>query len=122
MLSLILLITFNDRGNFNPSFFTKAYKNNLNSDKTQFKCMNSDKYINLNQINDGICDCCDGSDEALNPHVHCEDVCGAIRRRSVFFRKNLTNMTVEGGKIRQKYSERGRLELSSRRKQLQSVE
>lgn len=74
MLSLILLITFNDRGNFNPSFFTKAYKNNLNSDKTQFKCMNSDKYINLNQINDGICDCCDGSDEFLNL-TYCYNTC-----------------------------------------------
>lgn len=73
-------------------------------------------------VNDGICDCCDGSDEAANPHAHCEDLCGAIHRRSVTFRKNLTNMTIEGGKLRQKYSDRGRLELSLRRKQLQSVE
>lgn len=72
-------------------------------------------------VGDGVCDCCDGSDEADNPHANCEDMCGAVRRRSIQFRANLTNMTIEGGKLRSKYSERGRLELNVRRKQLQHV-
>jgi hypothetical protein len=73
-------------------------------------------------VNDGVCDCCDGSDEIGNPHANCDDACGQIRRRSIQFRANLTNMTMEGGKLRGRYSERGRLELSVRRKQLQMVD
>ncbi|OHT03180.1 hypothetical protein TRFO_06864 [Tritrichomonas foetus] len=91
----------------------------------EFYCRNTGsvpRMIPKWMVNDGVCDCCDGSDEAGNPHAHCEDVCGAIRRRSIEFRSNLTNMTIEGGKLRNKYSDRGRLELTLRRKQLQSVE
>ena len=91
----------------------------------EFYCRNTGsvpKLIPKWMVNDGVCDCCDGSDEAGNPHANCEDLCGAIRRRSIQFRANLTNMTVEMGKLRSKYSERGRLELTVRRKQLTYVE
>jgi hypothetical protein len=91
----------------------------------EFYCRNVGsiaKLIPKWMVNDGICDCCDGSDEAGNPHANCEDMCGAIRRRSIEFRANLSNMTMEGFRLRSKYSERGRLELSVRRKQLQMVE
>lgn len=73
-------------------------------------------------VGDGVCDCCDGSDELNNTHSKCEDVCGAIRVRSIEFRKNLTNLTIEGSKIRAKYTDRARVELSIRRKQLQYVD
>lgn len=91
----------------------------------EFYCRNTGsvaKVIPKWLVDDGICDCCDGSDEAGNPYAHCEDVCGAIRSRSIKLRNNITNMTIEGAKLRTKYSDRGRLELSLRRKQLQSVE
>lgn len=91
----------------------------------EFYCRNTGsqpKMIPKWMVNDGVCDCCDGSDEIGNPHAHCEDMCGAIRRRSIQFRANLTNMTAEGSKLRTKYSERGRLELSVRRKQLQHID
>jgi len=91
----------------------------------EFYCRNTGsvpKLIPKWMVNDGVCDCCDGSDEAGNPHANCEDLCGAIRRRSIQFRSNLTNMTVEMAKVRSKYSERGRLELTVRRKQLSYVE
>ena len=91
----------------------------------EFYCRNTGsvpKVIPKWMVDDGVCDCCDGSDEEGNPHAHCEDVCGTIRKRSIEFRANLTNLTIEGGKLRTKYSERGRLELNVRRKQLQLVE
>jgi hypothetical protein len=91
----------------------------------EFYCRNTGSVPLLIQkwmVNDGVCDCCDGSDEAGNPHAKCDDLCGRIRRRSIEFRANLTNTTIEGGKLRSKYSARGRLELAVRRKQLQFVE
>ena len=91
----------------------------------EFYCRNSGstpKLIPKWMVNDGVCDCCDGSDESGNPHANCEDVCGKIKKRSLEFRANLTNLTTEGAKLRTKYSERGRLELSVRRRQRQLVE
>lgn len=91
----------------------------------EFYCRNSGatpRLIPKWMVNDGVCDCCDGSDEADNPYASCEDICGAIRGRSLEFRSNLTNLTIEGGKLRAKYAERGRLEMNVRRKQRQLVE
>ena len=93
--------------------------------KGEFYCRNEGsvpKSIPLWLVNDGVCDCCDGSDEAGNPYAHCEDVCGLIRKRSIQFRTNMTNISIEGNRLRTKYSERGRLELNIRRKQLQLVD
>jgi hypothetical protein len=73
-------------------------------------------------VGDGVCDCCDGSDEANNTHANCEDVCGSIAKKTQTFRQNLSNLTTHGAKLRAKYSERGRLELSVRRKQYQFVQ
>ncbi|KAK8897351.1 hypothetical protein M9Y10_015293 [Tritrichomonas musculus] len=74
MLLFILFVVFNDNFHFNPSFFTKTYKNRLNPDKTQFQCLRSDKFVTMNQINDGSCDCCDGSDEFINL-TYCFNTC-----------------------------------------------
>lgn len=33
------------------------------------------KYIYSSYVNDGVCDCCDGSDEYNNPNIKCENNC-----------------------------------------------
>lgn len=40
-----------------------------------FKCVHTDEKISLKKYNDGICDCCDGSDEYENPDVTCKNTC-----------------------------------------------
>ena len=90
-----------------------------------FYCRNRGSFpkeIPKSLVGDGVCDCCDGSDEANNTHVKCEDVCGSIAKRSQTFKQNLTSLTKQGSKIRTKYSERGRIELSVRRKQHQYLQ
>lgn len=72
-------------------------------------------------VGDGVCDCCDGSDEAGNPNAQCEDQCGSLAKKSELLKKSLKNTTTIGERIRMKYSDRGRTELSVRRHQLQYV-
>ena len=37
--------------------------------------------IPVSQVSDGICDCCDGSDEAIALRVTCPDSCGQFAQR-----------------------------------------
>ena len=37
--------------------------------------------IPLSQVNDGVCDCCDGSDEQEAAGGGCRDQCGELKRR-----------------------------------------
>ena len=90
-----------------------------------FYCRNSGsqpKIIPRWMVGDGVCDCCDGSDEANNTWAHCEDVCGSVRKKSEEFRRNFSAVFENGTRLRVKYSERGRMELTLRRKQLQTAE
>lgn len=68
-------------------------------------------------VGDGICDCCDGSDEINNTNVKCENVCGDATKKADLFKKKLSNLTESGAIKREKYVQRGRLELEIRRKQ-----
>ena len=38
------------------------------------------RFLYSSLVGDGLCDCCDGSDEAANPRVECENVCAAKAR------------------------------------------
>ncbi|EAY16865.1 hypothetical protein TVAG_150160 [Trichomonas vaginalis G3] len=89
-----------------------------------FYCRNRGSYpkeIPKWLVGDGVCDCCDGSDEAGNPNAECEDICGSLAKKSDQLKKSLRNITNIGERLRQKYSDRGRTELSVRRHQLQYV-
>lgn len=55
-------------------------------EKGRFYCKNAkslDKYIESYKVNDGVCDCCDGSDEYLNLFgtTKCENTCNDIQRK-----------------------------------------
>ena len=38
------------------------------------------KYIHFSKVDDGICDCCDGSDEVWNPYAKCSNTCVQDRK------------------------------------------
>jgi hypothetical protein len=45
----------------------------------RFYCQPQREYLRSNLVNDGVCDCCDGSDETLISSSHvCRNACEAI--------------------------------------------
>jgi hypothetical protein len=55
-------------------------------------------------VGDGVCDCCDGIDEALNPRANCTNTCANLTAR----RENLT--TTLKGRFTKGLKRKGRLE------------
>lgn len=41
----------------------------------QFQCIHSKQKIPLSKFKNNKCDCCDGSDELLNPYIECKNIC-----------------------------------------------
>ena len=52
--------------------------------KGRFYCKNSkglSEYISSFKVNDGVCDCCDGSDEYLDPFgIKCPNTCDVVKK------------------------------------------
>jgi hypothetical protein len=65
-------------------------------------------------VGDGVCDCCDGADEAFNPHANCTNTCSNLTA----LRKNLTTELrqrfTDGLKVAQKLNKSGRKILESK--------
>jgi hypothetical protein len=47
-------------------------------------------------VGDGVCDCCDGSDELLNPNARCPDTCADHGREQAELRDSLRRADEEG--------------------------
>jgi hypothetical protein len=65
-------------------------------DNSMFYCIN--EYGTSIQIagwsvGDGLCDCCDGSDEFFNPHVHCPNSCNQSELTRVALAKQLAALS-----------------------------
>ncbi|OHS93018.1 hypothetical protein TRFO_40675 [Tritrichomonas foetus] len=70
-----IICVFNIEPNaFNPLLFSKNYQKYVDFGSNQFRCPQSNKLISLKEINDGICQCCDGSDEFINI-TYCFNTC-----------------------------------------------
>jgi len=58
----------------------------------KYKCPQQTLFLPISRLNDGICDCCDGSDE--NPGI-CSDICGSVlAQEREAMQKLLENFTV----------------------------
>lgn len=70
-----------------------------------FWCANkghTPEVIPASRVNDGICDCCDGSEE-FNGVAACEDTCMELGREAREQAAREASMQAEGFKIRQGY-------------------
>ena len=86
---LILFIEILENKEFNPHLFTKHYQQYYNKELNKFKCFFSDQYFDLTDINNGICDCCDGTDEFLNL-TYCFNTCPiSLKNEEITILKNL---------------------------------
>ena len=63
------------QGDFDPDFFAPRYSQRFNLDRMTFKCLRERKIISIDDINDEICQCCDGSDEVFNNSFSCPSTC-----------------------------------------------
>ena len=67
--------------NGDDEIYTSACSGHLNVIKPSFICLDKEYYIETiysSRVNDGVCDCCDGSDEINNIHVKCINNCKQI--------------------------------------------
>lgn len=69
----LLILAF--LGEFKPEFYSERYRLHFNLDTMKFKCINENKEISIDDMEDGICNCCDGSDEILNSSFSCPNTC-----------------------------------------------
>lgn len=78
-----------------------------------FHCLSEDKNISLNKYNDGICDCCDGSDEFENPLIQCKNKCkiNFTKINSTFIERYKS--AIQSSKMNRKNSESRRKEMAS---------
>lgn len=60
---------------FDPSEYSGSIQKHFDYDHMTFKCFNQDKKISVDSLNDHICDCCDGSDEFIDPTFKCNNTC-----------------------------------------------
>ncbi|EAX85233.1 hypothetical protein TVAG_358460 [Trichomonas vaginalis G3] len=60
---------------FNPNEYSGALQKQFDLDKMTFSCSNSKNQISIEDLNNGICNCCDGSDEFLNSSHYCQITC-----------------------------------------------
>ena len=65
------------------------------------------QYIPSSWVNDGVCDCCDASDEYLSD-VQCVDNCRELGREAWLEAQRVADLAKEGNKIRQEYITRGK--------------
>jgi hypothetical protein len=97
---------------YNPpssQYRTTSACSGLLADNVGFLCSVENTKIPLSRVDDGICDCCDGSDEtgasnpdrvnSLLPKVACEDKCAIIRREKAAKEAEL-NETYRKGRFR----------------------
>ena len=69
---LMFLLMFQDEFRF--SFKTESFSV-FDIQKSEFHCLLSNESIPLKKYNDGVCDCCDGSDEYENANISCTNTC-----------------------------------------------
>merc|ERR1719354_1189837 len=89
-----------------------------------FFCPNSGfkpKTILSSRVNDGICDCCDGSDEWKNPSL-CLNTCADLYRVHQKEREASVRLLNHGKALREQFSKAGEATKKSREKQLQEAE
>ena len=62
-------------GEFKPEVFSERYRKRFNLNDMTFKCIHENKKISIDDLNNDICDCCDGSDEVFNSTLRCKNTC-----------------------------------------------
>ncbi|EAY12229.1 hypothetical protein TVAG_027820 [Trichomonas vaginalis G3] len=98
-------------GEFKPEYFSERYRMHFNLDSMKFKCFNENKEISIDDIDDGICNCCDGSDEVSNTSFSCPNTCPIHVKNSEanelkgIFNKGIVNRVVLGAQGQQLYHE-----------------
>eukprot|EP01084_Bolivina_argentea_P170622 295656_1 len=69
----------------------------------KFWCINpgySGRFIYSSLVNDGLCDCCDGSDEKNNPRINCPNVCNQKAKDELQEFINQKKKYMEGIKVK----------------------
>lgn len=64
-------------------------------------------YIPSSRVNDGVCDCCDASDE-YSSDVQCADNCHELGREAWLEAQRVAELAKKGNKIRLDYVQRGK--------------
>jgi hypothetical protein len=83
---------------------------------TDFYCQNDGfvaRPLGRWSVGDGVCDCCDGSDEFLNPNAHCPNTCAALDREQTELRDSLRRIYEDGHDQLQQLIADGQRKLSS---------
>ena len=88
-------------------------------DSGHFYCENAgyrSKTISSSRVGDGVCDCCDGSDEVGG--IKCEDSCAELGLRYNAVQEKVRFLHLDGAKMRKQSSEVYEVELSRNREDI----
>ncbi|KAK8885670.1 hypothetical protein M9Y10_041122 [Tritrichomonas musculus] len=90
-----------------------------------FYCLN-EKYIPLEiprwSVGDGICDCCDASDETFNTHSNCNNTCSYFEEQIISIRQHLTKIYQQGIEQRKELEAQGSQEIEAGRKKTEKYQ
>eukprot|EP00484_Ammonia_sp_Unknown_P000480 CAMPEP_0197022504 /NCGR_PEP_ID=MMETSP1384-20130603/3362_1 /TAXON_ID=29189 /ORGANISM="Ammonia sp." /LENGTH=527 /DNA_ID=CAMNT_0042450561 /DNA_START=220 /DNA_END=1803 /DNA_ORIENTATION=- len=93
--------------------------------KGRFWCKNEGyraRYIFSSLVNDGICDCCDGSDEASNARVQCRNVCADKAKQELAEFMQQKKKYTEGIKVKNSLLQVAKSKLNEKRHRKQELE
>jgi len=80
------------------------------------------KTVFSSRVGDGICDCCDGSDEKLNPNSKCKNTCHADAREANKGRQQELDITLKGLSTKKEYIAKAERELREKRASISQIE
>lgn len=78
--------------------------------------------IRMWSFGDGICDCCDGSDEIENKHVKCENTCNELENKRRKISNQLKSHFAKGMKQMKKLEEKGIKKRNEFKKEMKEIE
>lgn len=91
----------------------------------KFYCQNSESLpiiIDRWSVGDGICDCCDGSDEFFNPKIQCPNTCPAEGKARNKIITKITTIYNSALPIRQNMTEKGETIFEESKSQIEKLE
>ena len=91
----------------------------------KFWCKNGGyrgRFIYSSLVNDGICDCCDGSDELNNPRIHCPNSCNEKAKAEIAEIVQQKKKYMEGIKVKNSLLQVAKSKLNEKRSRKAEIE